>query len=106
MRRVRKTGSVMLDRIGGDRRRVLEPHQDLLRSLGEAKSGITLAEIQVADLGDRIVAMVAAAKMDPEANPHPEKLDLARRPNRHQSFGAWIHFCSVTSSPVSRVSAR
>ena len=33
--------------------------------------------------GDRIMAMLAAANMDPEANPHPEKLDLARRPNRH-----------------------
>ena len=43
--------------------------------------------------GDRIMAMLAAANMDPEANPHPEKLDLARRPNRHLSFGAGIHFC-------------
>jgi transposase len=46
VRRVRETGSVMPNRIGGHRRRVLEPHQDLLRSLVEAKSGITLAEIQ------------------------------------------------------------
>jgi hypothetical protein len=29
--------------------------------------------------GDRIMAMLAAANMDPEANPHPEKLDLARK---------------------------
>jgi cytochrome P450 len=43
--------------------------------------------------GDRIMAMLAAANMDPEANPHPEKLDLARRPNRHLSFGTGIHFC-------------
>ena len=43
--------------------------------------------------GDRIMAMLAAANMDPEANPHPEKVDLARRPNRHLSFGAGIHFC-------------
>jgi cytochrome P450 PksS len=39
------------------------------------------------------MAMLAAANMDPEANPHPEKLDLARRPNRHLSFGTGIHFC-------------
>src|SRR5215468_6241503 len=32
--------------------------------------------------GDRIMPMLAAANMDPEANPHPEKLDLERRPNR------------------------
>jgi cytochrome P450 PksS len=43
--------------------------------------------------GDRIMAMLAAANMDPEANPHPEQLDLARRPNRHLSFGTGIHFC-------------
>jgi transposase len=46
MGRLRETGSVRPGRIGGHRRPVLEPHQDLLRSLVEAKSGITLAEIQ------------------------------------------------------------
>jgi cytochrome P450 PksS len=43
--------------------------------------------------GDRIMAMLAAANMDPETNPHPEKLDLARKPNRNLSFGTGIHFC-------------
>jgi cytochrome P450 len=43
--------------------------------------------------GDRIMAMLAAADCDPEANQHPERLDLARRPNRHLSFGTGIHFC-------------
>ena len=43
--------------------------------------------------GDRIMAMLAAANMDPSANPHPERLDLARRPNRHIAFGTGIHFC-------------
>ena len=46
MRRLRQTGSMVPERIGGHRRPVLEPHQDLLRSLVDAKSGITLAEIQ------------------------------------------------------------
>jgi transposase len=46
MRRLRETGSMKPDRIGGHRRPLLEPHQDLLRSLVEARSGITLAEIQ------------------------------------------------------------
>ncbi len=46
MRRLRQTGSAMPARIGGHRRPVLEPHRDLLCSLVEAKSGITLAEIQ------------------------------------------------------------
>jgi cytochrome P450 len=43
--------------------------------------------------GDRIMAMVAAANMDPEANPNPERLDLQRRANRHLAFGTGIHFC-------------
>jgi cytochrome P450 PksS len=43
--------------------------------------------------GARIMAMLAAANMDPSANPHPERLDLARRPNRHIAFGTGIHFC-------------
>src|SRR3954453_24037629 len=33
LQRVRKTGSLAPDRIGGHRRPVLEPHPDLLRSL-------------------------------------------------------------------------
>jgi cytochrome P450 PksS len=43
--------------------------------------------------GERIMAMLAAANMDPVANPHPERLDLERRPNRHIAFGTGIHFC-------------
>lgn len=43
--------------------------------------------------GERIMPMLAAAKMDPAANRHPEQLDLARRPNRHIAFGTGIHFC-------------
>jgi cytochrome P450 PksS len=43
--------------------------------------------------GARIMAMLAAANMDPQANDHPERLDLERRPNRHLSFGTGIHFC-------------
>ena len=39
------------------------------------------------------MAMLAAANMDPAANPHPERLDLARKPNRHIAFGTGIHFC-------------
>jgi cytochrome P450 PksS len=43
--------------------------------------------------GDRIMAMLAAANMDPDVNPHPDMLDLGRNPNRHLSFGTGIHFC-------------
>jgi cytochrome P450 len=43
--------------------------------------------------GDRIMAMIAAANADPEANEAPEMLDLERHPNRHIAFGTGIHFC-------------
>ena len=46
LRRVRETGSVAPGWIGGHRRPVLGPHQDLLRSLVEARPAITLAELQ------------------------------------------------------------
>jgi cytochrome P450 len=43
--------------------------------------------------GDQIMAMLAAANMDPAANSTPEKINLARRPNHHIAFGTGIHFC-------------
>jgi cytochrome P450 PksS len=43
--------------------------------------------------GDKIMVMLAAANMDPQANPHPERLDIQRKPNRHIAFGTGIHFC-------------
>jgi cytochrome P450 PksS len=43
--------------------------------------------------GDGIMVMLAAANMDPQANPHSERLDLQRKPNRHIAFGTGIHFC-------------
>ena len=43
--------------------------------------------------GDRVMAMIVAANLDPEANECPERLDLERRPNRHLAFGTGIHFC-------------
>jgi cytochrome P450 len=49
--------------------------------------GVTLRK------GDRVMAMLSAANMDPAANPHPERLDLQRKPNRHIAFGTGIHFC-------------
>jgi cytochrome P450 PksS len=43
--------------------------------------------------GDLVMPMLTAANLDPNANPHPEKLDLERKPNRHMAFGSGIHFC-------------
>jgi cytochrome P450 PksS len=54
--------------------------------------------------GTKIMAMLAAANMDPEANEHPERLDLKRAPNRHLSFGTGIHFC--LGHQLARIEAR
>jgi cytochrome P450 len=54
---------------------------------------ITLGGVRLKKV-DKIMAMLAAADFDPEANPHADTLDLARRPNRHLSFGTRIHFCT------------
>lgn len=43
--------------------------------------------------GEKIMAMLAAANLDPAANDHPERLELERRPNHHLAFGTGIHFC-------------
>ena len=43
--------------------------------------------------GDSIVALLGAANADPARFPDPAKLDLARSPNPHLSFGSGMHFC-------------
>jgi cytochrome P450 len=43
--------------------------------------------------GEKIMPMLAAANLDPQANENPAKLDLERKPNRHVAFGTGIHFC-------------
>ena len=42
--------------------------------------------------GDRIMPMLTAANLDPDANPRPEKLNLERKPNKHMAFGAGSSF--------------
>jgi cytochrome P450 PksS len=56
------------------------------------RQDINLGGVQL-KRGDQITAGIAAANMDPVANPEPEKLDPTRRPNRHVAFGTGIHFC-------------
>jgi len=56
------------------------------------RKDVELGGVQVRK-GEKIMAMLAAANMDPHANEHPERLDLERRPNRHLAFGTGIHFC-------------
>ena len=62
-----------------------------------SKPRVTRRDVEVGGVrlkrGEQIVAMLAAANLDPAENAHPEQLDLERRPNRHIAFGTGIHFC-------------
>jgi cytochrome P450 len=43
--------------------------------------------------GEKVMAMLGAANLDPDVHEQADRLDLQRRPNRHLSFGTGIHFC-------------
>jgi cytochrome P450 len=43
--------------------------------------------------GQAIIAVMAAGNRDPERFPDPDRLDLARKDNRHLAFGWAAHFC-------------
>jgi pimeloyl-[acyl-carrier protein] synthase len=54
--------------------------------------------------GETVIAVLGAANRDPAQFPDPDRLDLARAPNRHIAFGGGIHFC--LGAPLARVEAR
>lgn len=56
------------------------------------RKDVELAGVQLKK-GDKIMPMLVAVNFDPQANEHPDKLDLTRKPNRHIAFGTGIHFC-------------
>jgi pimeloyl-[acyl-carrier protein] synthase len=51
--------------------------------------------------GDLVVCFNGAANRDPAQFPDPNRLDLARHPNRHLAFGVGIHSC--VGAPLARL---
>lgn len=47
--------------------------------------------------GSRVHMMLGAANHDPDRFPDPRRFDIARRPNRHLSFGLGVHICAGNS---------
>ena len=57
-----------------------------------------LSATQVGDTplpaGTIVHLMLGAGNHDPTQFPEPERFDIARRPNRHLSFGLGVHICA------------
>ncbi len=84
--------------------------EELLRYDGPAQAVTRIARVDktLGDrrirAGDRVFVMINAANRDPAEFESPDRLDLARRPNRHLAFGYGIHFC--LGAPLARLEAR
>ena len=56
------------------------------------REDVTLHGVTIAK-GEMVFAAIASANRDPSQFADPDRLDIARDPNRHLAFGLGIHFC-------------
>ncbi len=58
---------------------------------------VAVADIEVAGVtiraGDAVLLALSSANRDETVFPEPERMDLARTPNPHLSFGHGVHYC-------------
>jgi cytochrome P450 len=74
--------------------------------LGDLTAGrTTTADVvlggQLLRAGEQVQACQLSANFDEQQFPEPERFEIERSPNRHQSFGHGIHFC--IGAPLARL---
>lgn len=57
-----------------------------------AREDVEVAGVKIGK-GDLVLAAIASANRDDTQFADPDRLDIAREPNRHLAFGQGIHFC-------------
>jgi cytochrome P450 PksS len=65
-----------------------------------ARDDVTVAGVTIPQ-GSLVFAVIASANRDDRQFADPDRLDLAREPNRHLAFGQGIHFC--LGAPLARL---
>ena len=65
-----------------------------------ATTDVRLGDQQI-HAGDRLLPIALSNNFDPGQFADPERFDIQRNPNRHQSFGHGVHFC--IGAPLARL---
>jgi len=85
--------------------------EELLRFTNPVQFGASRIALEDIELGgitieksSVVVAMLSSANRDEVVFADPERLDIARDPNRHLGFGLGIHFC--LGAPLARMEGR
>ena len=88
-----------LERLKADARLLDPAVEEFLRFDAPTQRGIRTAreDFEIAGRsirkGQILHVMIGAANRDPEQFPDPDRLDLAREPNRHVTLGHGVHYC-------------
>ncbi len=74
-------------------------HDATQMALGDTNVGSRPTNIAGVDVptGTGVTLCIGAANRDPDQFPDPDRLDLARKPNRHLAFGSGPHTCAGLS---------
>lgn len=110
-------GSIALIQNRGERQRFIETPalthtaiEEFLRFDGPTPAMMRIATVDhdfgghAIKTGDRVWTFIGAANRDPGEFTDPDRLDIARAPNRHVTFGFGTHFC--LGAPLARLEAQ